>query len=269
MKIAVLMGSPRKKDSYRICKILEECFPSSTNAQFEYLFLEKFYIEDCKGCGQCFQKGEKYCPCRDDLALLKERLVHADGIIIASPVYACQITGSLKKVVDRLSYLFHRQELVGKPVVTVVTTEGGGQRPTGKYLKMTACGWGCRLFGEICIISPMFFECNRQEKVGRFHPQYYASSLKHIGNVAEKFEKAISSPLTAAPSFYELYMFQCLRSKTFVSKADFAFWEERGWQNSDYFYKIRLNPIKKLWVKALRLCVNTAVIKMGLAGKHP
>lgn len=265
MKITVLMGSPRKKDSYRICKLLEESFPSSANAQFDYLFLNDYQIEGCKGCGQCFQKGEEYCPCKDDLVLVKEKLLRADGLVFASPVYACQITGALKKVLDRLSYLFHRPEFVGKPAVIVVTTDGGGQKTTGQYLKMTACGWGCRLIGEIRIVSPLFFKRDGTGNAWRFDPKYYASSLSHIQNVAAKLEKAISSPKTGAPSFYDLYMFQCLRSKTFVSKADYAFWNERGWQNSDYYLKVRLNPVKKLWVKILRLYIDSAAKKMGLA----
>lgn len=185
--------------------------------------------------------------------------------MFASPVYACQITGSLKKVLDRLSYLFHRQEFVGKPAVTVLTTEGGGQKPTGKYLKMTACGWGCRLIGEIRILSPLFFERKGTGNAWGFDPQYYASSLEHIRKVATTLEKAISVSKTNAPSFYDLYLFQCLLSKTFVSKADYAFWTERGWQNSDYYYKVRLNPVKKLWVKALRRYIDAAAKKMGLA----
>ncbi|MCY6483963.1 NAD(P)H-dependent oxidoreductase [Clostridium aestuarii] len=40
-----------------------------------------------------------YCPCHS--------LIKADGIIFASPVYACQITGAFKRVIERFSYLFH------------------------------------------------------------------------------------------------------------------------------------------------------------------
>ena len=40
MKIAVLMGSPRKKDSYRICQLIERNFSGQSESEFNYLFLK-------------------------------------------------------------------------------------------------------------------------------------------------------------------------------------------------------------------------------------
>lgn len=57
MRISVIMGSPRKKDSYRICKLIKGYFTDTSNAEFEYLFLKDYHIMDCKGCAQCFQGG--------------------------------------------------------------------------------------------------------------------------------------------------------------------------------------------------------------------
>jgi multimeric flavodoxin WrbA len=112
MKIVVIMGSPRKKDSYEICKKIEKELISLDNeAEFDYIYLSKQNIQDCKGCCICFQKSELGCPCRnDDLNSMKERIFSADGLIIASPVYAYQITAQLKRFIDRMSYQFHRQE---------------------------------------------------------------------------------------------------------------------------------------------------------------
>ena len=263
MKIAVLMGSPRKKDSYRICQLIERSFSPQSEVEFDYLFLKDYNIEECRGCGQCFQKGEDRCPCRDDLGKLKEQLLAADGLIFVSPVYACQITGTLKRVLDRLSYLFHRQEFVGIPALTVVTTGGGGQKPAGKYLKMTACGWGCRLAGEISIVSPQFFEARQNpDSAWGYNQKYHDSKLLDITNITKTFELAILSKELPVPSFYDIFMFQCLRSKTFLSKADYEFWKQKGWLESRYFYDSPLNPAKRIFASAMRRYIDSAARRL-------
>jgi multimeric flavodoxin WrbA len=40
MKIIVLMGSPRKKDSYNMCKLIEANLSKSCTTEFEYIFLK-------------------------------------------------------------------------------------------------------------------------------------------------------------------------------------------------------------------------------------
>lgn len=110
MKVIVLMGSPRKRDSYNVCKLIEAKLKKSCIVEFKYIFLNDYLIQDCKGCDMCFKKSEKLCPCKDDLYKIKDKLLNANGIIVASPVYAYQVPAPLKRLIDSLSYLFHRQE---------------------------------------------------------------------------------------------------------------------------------------------------------------
>lgn len=262
MKIAVLMGSPRKKDSYQICRLVEKSFSKPSGVEFEFLFLRDFFVEDCRGCDQCFQKGEQFCPCKDELPAIKDALLNADGIIFASPVYACQITGLMKRTLDRLSYLFHRQEFVGKPALTVVTTGGGGLRPAGKYLKMTACGWGCNLVGEIHIKSPLFFKSKNQTSAWGYNEKYHGARLARIEKVTRRFEAAAMSVRPKLPTFYDIFMFQCLRSKTYVSKADHGFWREKGWLEADYFYPVKLGASKTAFSRIMKAYVDRAAKKM-------
>ncbi|MCY6372634.1 flavodoxin family protein [Clostridium ganghwense] len=244
MKILVLMGSPRKKDSYNVCKLIEDEMKEESNIEFEYVYLKNLNIEDCRGCSLCFHKGEDYCPIKDDLKKLKEKIIKADGIIFASPVYACQITGSFKRVIERLSYLFHRPQLVSKPALTIVTTQGGGQKEVTKYLKMTACGWGCNLIGSIEIVSPMFFK-GKDNKL--FKQKHFDKNSKSIRNFAKDFYEAIKSDKLLSPGFYEIYMFNCLRSKTYTSKLDYKYWESKGWLDSTYYYDVKISTVKRLF----------------------
>lgn len=78
------------------------------------------------------------------------------------------------------------------------------------------------------------------------------------------FEKAIAKDKLPVPTFYEIFMFQCLRSKTFVSEADHDFWNELGWLDSYYFYKTKLSSLKKLFAKIIKLYIDPVARKMLL-----
>ena len=257
MKVIVIMGSPRKRDSYNVCKLIESKLRKSCTIEFEYVFLKNYIIEDCKGCDMCFKKSENLCPCKDDLHKIKEKLLNADGIIFATPVYAYQVPAPLKRVFDRLAYLFHRQELIGKPTLTVVTTGGGGHKQVSKYLKMTVCGWGCNLVGAINIISPMFFENENENSAWGYDKCYHKTNSEKIEKLAENFIKIVANNTPSTPTFYDIFMFNALRSKTFTSQADYDFWKEKGWLNSNYFYDVHINLLKRGFGSILKSIVNS------------
>jgi multimeric flavodoxin WrbA len=257
MNIAVLIGSPRKKDSLNVCKEIETRL-GTENVTYDYVFLKDYKIEDCRGCGLCFKKSEKLCPCKDDVSLIRERLIAADGIVFATPVYAYQVPATLKRIIDRMAFLFHRQELVGVPALIVVTSDGGGHKQVSKYMKMTVTGWGCNLIGTINIISPMYFEDKKDNSVWGYDERYHNKMASYIKKLADRFKEVIGSEVPKNPSFYEIFMFNCLRSKTFTSQADYDFWQEKGWLNSYYFYDTRLNTFKKIFGNILRAIIDLA-----------
>lgn len=243
MKIAVIMGSPRKRDSFEVCKMLEEKIKMHRDLEFEYVYLNDLNISDCKGCDQCFKRGEQFCPIKDDIPEIRKKLVTAAGIIFTSPVYAYQVTGAFKRFVDRMAFMFHRPELVGKPAMTLVTTGGAGQKPVTKYLKMVACGWGCNLTSSIEVISFCFSRVNNKY----FSKNYFDSKKQELEKRAEEFLTSIESSKLPKPSYYQLYMFHGLKSKTLNSTADYNYWREKGWLTSSYYYATKLSPLKRLF----------------------
>ena len=253
MNIAVLSGSPRRKDSYSVIKRIEEKMNATGDVAFEYLKINEYNVKECLGCLQCIIKSEKLCPLKDDVSAILDKLKKADGLIFASPVYAISITGTMKKLVDRLSYVFHRPELILKPALTVVTTYGGGVRPTQKYLKMMATGWGCNYKGDLSVASPRYFE----------NSEYYSQKYKReidskINTLANRFYQSVVEKNRPVPSFYELYLFQGFKGKSYASKADYDFWKERNWLESDYYYEVKLNPLKKLFANTLEWLIKKA-----------
>lgn len=268
MKILVLVGSPRKKDGYKVCEKVRESLQKKVGEalEFEYVMLRNMKLEECRGCELCLTKGEQYCPIKDEASILVEKMKAADGLILLSPVYACQVSATFKKMVDRLSYLFHRPELVAKPVVTILTTAGGGIKATNDYLKLVAQGWGCQLIGSLQVACTRYFdgrwECPKAD-------EWYQTKVdEKIEKLTAKWAlemKNRQKGILPKPSLYDVYMFSAMRSKIYTSKADYAYWESKGWTKSDYYYDVALPIGGKLVEKLMDKLVEMMIKKMGVA----
>lgn len=255
MKILVVVGSPRKKDSYGICKKLEDLGKDKYGMSFDYWHLGDLSIGTCKGCSLCFTRGEHLCPLMDEHTALIDALQACDGIIFSSPVYAYQVTGLMKNVIDRSAYLFHRPALLGKPAFIVTTTDGGGSKAVSKYLKMVLSGWGLVDCGCINIISPKYYPSHPSRGVFSFDEAYKKKQDRQMVKVMDKLYSVHNNP-NQRPSFYSIMIFNALRSKTYTSEVDKAYWEEKGWMDKLFYSDVSLGLIKKCFAKAVQWIIH-------------
>jgi len=74
-------------------------------AEVEFVNTVNMKIGRCTGCGVCstrFQKGEDtQCIIKDDFQELEEKILNADAIILAAPVYVLEPVGQFKDFIDR------------------------------------------------------------------------------------------------------------------------------------------------------------------------
>jgi len=247
MKIIVLMGSPRKKDSFALVERIKNTIQAFENSEFEYVFLRNENIEDCRGCDQCFRKGEEFCPIRDNLNEIRAKMEEADGIIFACPVYAHQVTAPMKKFIDRLSWYFHRPVLFGKFSLIVVTTAATGLHGVIEYFKLVVKGWGLRLVGIIGVNSSWYFDGMKG-----FSPDYNAKINRKIDKAVETIMLARTGKQKASPDFFSLAMFLAMREKAKKLECDKKFWEEHGWFKARYYQEVRLSLPKLMVYKAIQ-----------------
>jgi multimeric flavodoxin WrbA len=78
-------------------------------------------IRDCLGCAWCVAKQEegKFCAQSDDMVEIYHKLLAADGLLLATPVYVGRLSGLLACFIDRMRALtggnFYRGRLRNKP----------------------------------------------------------------------------------------------------------------------------------------------------------
>ena len=104
------MGSPRLKGNTD--RLLDEALrgAKSGQAEVEKLVVDKMKITPCREYYGCLKDGN--CVIRDDMDIIIPRLLEADGIIVASPMFFYGVTAQLKALIDRCQALWVRRSVL-------------------------------------------------------------------------------------------------------------------------------------------------------------
>ncbi|MGN1432119.1 MAG: flavodoxin family protein [Ruminococcus sp.] len=98
-RVLILSGSPRKGgNSDILCDEFMKGAEQSGNAVEKIRVAEK-KVGYCRGCYACKEKG--ICAIKDDMTEILQKMIDADVIVLASPVYFYSIDAQLKAVIDR------------------------------------------------------------------------------------------------------------------------------------------------------------------------
>jgi multimeric flavodoxin WrbA len=237
-KVIAIIGSERKKTTYQAILEFEKKLKLYGDIDFEYAFLNDYNLEFCHGCKLCFDKGEQFCPIRDDRDVLLHKLELTDGVILATPSYAFQVSARMKNFLDRIAFIFHRPRFFGKTFTTVVTQGITGGGKITKYLESSGANMGFHVTRGCCVntLEPMTELQNNKMKL-------------EMEKCAERFYKGLMLGSPQVPSFSRLMMFRMSRSGIKSAKVklfDYDYYMDKGWFESDYYYDTKLGPFKKL-----------------------
>ena len=99
-KVLILSGSPRKAGNSDI--LCDRFMQGAIEAghEVEKIRVSEMKIGFCSGCYYCVKSGG-VCAKKDDMAELLQKMIDADVIVLASPVYFYSIDAQLKALIDR------------------------------------------------------------------------------------------------------------------------------------------------------------------------
>lgn len=98
-KVLILSGSPRNHgNSDTLCDEFSKGAIESGN-EVEKIRVAEKNIGYCRACYACKNVGK--CIIKDDMAEVLQKMIDADVIVFASPVYFYSIDAQLKAVIDR------------------------------------------------------------------------------------------------------------------------------------------------------------------------
>ncbi len=237
-KILVIMGSPRKGNTFHACEELRGMLEKELPVEFEYLWLKDADLQPCRGCLACFAQGEDRCPCHDDVPVIAQKMRDADGVVFATPVYAFNVSGLMKTFIDRFSYVFHRPRFFDKKAILITSTGMFGNDDVLKYLDSVARLWGFEVSARAGTVAATPVPPYRADR-----------NRKAIARAARDFAAALRSPARKSPGLYDVIVFfgqrGAFRQLKEVSPADYRYWKEKGWfdRHVHYFVDVPVNPL--------------------------
>ncbi|NLH46012.1 MAG: flavodoxin family protein [Acholeplasmataceae bacterium] len=98
-KALILSSSPRRGGNSDILCDQFMLGAQEAGNQAEKIFLKDKNINYCLGCGACQKTGS--CVQNDDMDEILDKLVEADVIVMATPVYFYSMCAQMKTLIDR------------------------------------------------------------------------------------------------------------------------------------------------------------------------
>jgi multimeric flavodoxin WrbA len=238
-RITAFVGSASKGNTLRAVRQFLDRLREYGDVECEIVPLGDFRLETCRGCCACFERGEEFCPLRDDRDLLIAKIEASDGVVLASPNYSFQVSGLMKTFLDRLAFLFHRPRFHGKVSTSIVTQGIYGGGKIVRYLDFVCDGLGFNAVRGSCLRTLEPVTGKAQSRVD-----------KALEGQCRRFHRRLGKPAFPVPRLIKLMAFRLSRTSMRLlldgDSRDWRYYSARGWFESDYYYPARLGGLKKM-----------------------
>jgi multimeric flavodoxin WrbA len=114
LKVLGISTSPRTKSSSD--ELLRNALTAaeSAGANVEYLRLTDFTLGPCIECNACYKTGK--CKIQDDYQAIMQKMLDADRLIFASPIFFMNVCAQAKILIDRCQCLWAHKYVLRKPL---------------------------------------------------------------------------------------------------------------------------------------------------------
>ncbi len=111
-----ISGSPRKNGNTEL--LIREFIKGAkaSGHETELFILTELNISPCTSCESCQSTGK--CVINDDMQSMHKKLLEADYIVFASPIYFGGVSAQLKSFIDRCQSLWSRKYILKNVLVS-------------------------------------------------------------------------------------------------------------------------------------------------------
>jgi len=175
-KVIGIFGSPRQNGNSDILLNSAIRGVETNGVDIERIIVRDLKIAPCNSCGGCWEKG--VCVIDDDMQKIYSRLVDADGIIVASPIYFMGVSAQLKAFIDRCQAFWARKYILNLPI------REGGRIANGFFIATAARNAGEGLFTGAIKTIKAFFHVLDTKYIG----EILCAGLEEKGDVNKRQE---------------------------------------------------------------------------------
>lgn len=158
VKVLGLFGSPRHGGNTDL--LLEDMLKGAEGegAQIERIIISELKFSPCIECHRCDETGE--CVLDDDMEKVYPKLLEADWIILASPIFFYGITAWTKALIDRVQCLWVRK-------YRLKLASGNQRRRRKGFFISVGATRGTKLFDGAMLTVKYFFDALGLEFAGQ------------------------------------------------------------------------------------------------------
>ena len=164
MNVTIIYGTTRKASTYNCVQLLLNNLRLTMTINVIEFFLPKDLPYFCRGCFSCPINGEDTCPHFNDIDYITNSLDESDLIILACPVFTCDISTDMKSLLDHLFYKYIQNKtssfMSNKIGLVMSTTAGAGLFHTTNTLKRNLIFWG---INNVFRFSKTLYEINWED----------------------------------------------------------------------------------------------------------
>ncbi len=104
MKTLIINGSLKGEasHSYMVASRFARGIEATADAQTEVIELKNMNISHCVGCFGCWKVTPGQCVIRDDMDIIRDKIMESDNIILSFPLYFFGVSSKMKTMLDRL-----------------------------------------------------------------------------------------------------------------------------------------------------------------------
>jgi multimeric flavodoxin WrbA len=136
IKVLAFAGSPRRGgNSETLLDWVLDAMKKEGDVEIEKIALTEADVHPCKGCNACEVLNK--CVQRDGMDILHDKIIEADCMVLAAPIYCMGICSQAKALIDRFQVFRSRKFVLKLPVVP---PERKGKR-LGVFLSTAGQDW--------------------------------------------------------------------------------------------------------------------------------
>jgi len=158
---------------------------SAAGAAGELIYLRDYHYAPCAACDGCFKKGR--CVVKDDASLIFEKILEADRVLFAAPIFSMGICAQAKMLIDRSQQFWACKYVLNQPVI-----EDEKKRLGRRGIFISAAGTNLPgVFDGATRVAKYFFKMLDIQMEGVFcYPKvdHKGDILDHPGAMNEVFE---------------------------------------------------------------------------------
>lgn len=217
MKLLLISSSPHrlKSNTFLLAKEVLRGYSHKTGNS-EIMHLSDMNICFCRHCEECHKKLF-HCSMSDSVPGILNKMLEADGIILASPNYINQVTALMKALFERSSHFIHCKRLLGKYIAGVVSSGSGQDEDVLSYIKFYAHTCGAQYSGGVSSSVPV-----GREKM----EEAYGLGVKLVSDIKEgmAYPEQIALIEEGKQHFREI-----IKKRKDEWKQEYQYWQDKGW----------------------------------------